>query len=146
MSDSKYIGRGEILTKKILLKLVDCIGIQGQVNIQHIILPEDFEFLDQEIKNHNFDFVIRRSEKKDIVVEVNYKHKEKAAFKWRKIFIPLIEDAGYLHLEINDWDCRQRGLFWLNSKRQHLAVTWDDFRDVQDALATSGINPDIEIE
>lgn len=146
MSNSQFIGRGEVIAKKILLKSIDCIGIEGQVNIRKIILPEDYEFIDQEIKNHNFDWVIRRTNKPDIVVEINYKHKEKAAYKWRNIFIPMITNAGYYHLAINDWDCRPRGLFWLNTKKKHLAVTWDDFRDVQDALETHGINPDIVLE
>jgi len=143
---SPFIGRGEWLARKILLKLVECVGIQGQVNIRNIILPEDYELLDQEIRNHNFDLVIRRSEKPDIVVEVNYMHKEKASRKTRQIFEPLVFSAGLEYVNINHWDCRQRGLFWINSKKQHLAITWDDFRDVQDALETAGINPDIFIE
>jgi len=143
---SQYIGRGELLVKKIMLRLINCIGIQGQVNIKHIVLPEEFELLDPEIQNHNFDFVLRRNSGKDIVIEVNYHHKEKAAKKWRLIFEPLLVSAGYDYLVINDWDCRKHGLFWLNSKHKHLVVTWDDLRDVMDALETCGINPDIQIE
>jgi len=52
MSDSKYIGRGEVLAKKILFRLVDCMGIQQQVKIQDVVLPEDYDMLDQEIKKH----------------------------------------------------------------------------------------------
>ena len=146
MSNSNFIGRGEVLAKKILYRLVPCIGVQQQVNIQQIILPEDYEFLDQEVKNHNFDLVIRRTGAPDIVVEINYKHREKAARKWRTLFVPMIENAGLIHVAINDWDCRKRGLFWLNSKKQHLAVTWEDYMDVMDALQTAGVNPALYID
>ena len=142
---SDFIGRGEVIASKILFRLVDCVGLQGQVNIQNIILPEDYAILDQEVKNHNFDFIMRRTSKPDVVIEINYKHKEKAAKKWSKIFIPLIEKAGYDYMTIDDYDCRKRGLFWLNSKGKHLAITWDDYRDVIDSLETAGINPSLVI-
>lgn len=143
---SQYIGRGEVLAKKILLKLINCVGIQQQVNIKNIVNAEDYAFLSQEIRNHNFDLVIIRSNAPDIVVEINYKHKEKAAFKWRKIFIPMIVLADCYYVAINDWDCRPRGLFWVNNFKKHLIITWDDFLDVIDALETAGINPDIQLE
>ena len=146
MSDSNFIGRGEILAKKILYRLVPCLAVMQQVNIKHIALPEDYELLDQEVKNHNFDLVIKRTEAPDIVVEINYKHGEKAARKWRTLFVPMIENAGLIAVAINDWECRPHGLFWLNSKKQHLAVTWDDYKDVMDALQTAGINPALYIE
>jgi len=142
----RFIGRGEVLTKKILLRLINCIGIQGQVNIKHIVLPEEYEVLDPEIQNHNFDLVLRRTHGKDIVIEVNYKHKEKAATKSRQIFEPLLISAGYEYVTIDDYDCRKRGIFWLSSERKHLVVTWDDFRDIIDSLEKCGVNPNIEIE
>ncbi len=146
MSDQKYIGRGEKLTKKILLRLINCIGIQEQVNIKQVVMPEDFEVLDPEVQNHNFDLVLRRNGGKDIVIEVNYKHKEKAASKARQIFEPLCISAGYEYVTIDDYDCRKRGIFWLNSERKHLVVTWEDFRDLIDSLEKSGVNPDIFLD
>lgn len=143
---NNFIGRGEILTKKVLLRLINCIGIQGQVNIKHIILPEYYEVLDPEIQNHNFDLVLRRTHGKDIVIEVNYRHKEKAARKSRQIFEPMVKSAGYEYLTIDDYDCRKRGIFWLSTDKKHLAVTWEDFRDIIDSLEKAGINPAIEIE
>jgi len=146
MSESKYIGRGEDLTEAILFKILQVIGISPQVNIKKIVLDEDYEILDQEIKNHNFDFVmstVGTCKRNGVVIEVNYKHKEKAARKWRQILVPMIKRAGYDYLTINHWDCRKRGLFWLNTKKEHPAVTWDDIRDIIDALETAKINPDI---
>jgi len=124
MSQSKFIGRGEIISKKILLRLLPCIKIQGQVNIKDVVLSEDYNILGQEIKNHNFDFVMRRTNKLDIVIEVNLSHGPKAAKKWRQIFTPMIEKAGLLYMTIDDWDCRDKGLFYVNSKKEH-QHSWD---------------------
>jgi len=143
---SQYIGRGEVLAKKILLRLIDCTGIQGQVPIKDLLWGSQLVILDPEILKHKFDWVLRRNGGKDIVIEVNYKHKEKASRKWRQIFAPLLQQNGFDLLVINDWDCRPRGLFWLNTAGKHLVITWDDFRDVMDALETCGINPSIRIE
>jgi len=140
LSQSQYVGRGELLSKKILLQLLSCVGIQGQVNIKNIVLPEDYHILDQEIKNHNFDWVVRRTNTPDIVVEVNYGHKEKAAQKWRQIFVPMIIKAGLLYMTIDDYDCRDKGLFYLNSKKEH-KLSWDDHRDIIDSLEKAEIPP-----
>lgn len=143
MSESDYIGRGEDLSKKIFLRLIDNTGILEQVSIISVILPEDYEILDPEIQKHKFDFVLLRNNKKHIIIEINYKHKEKASKKWNNIFVPLIEKAGYDYVTVNDYDCREHGLFWLNSKKEHADVTWDDFRDIIDALEVSGIQPNV---
>jgi len=140
LSQSQYIGRGELPSKKILLKLLPCVGIQGQVNIKDVVLPEDYAILDQEIKNHNFDWVVRRTNLPDIVIEVNYSHKEKAARKWRQIFVPMIKRAGILYMTIDDYDCRAKGLFYLNSKKEH-HISWDDYRDIIDSFEKVGISP-----
>lgn len=142
MSESKYIGRGEVLFKNILLKLFDC-EIKQQVNIKEVIYAEDYNFLDQEVKNHNFDLVMIPTHGKPVVIEVNYEHGEKIAAKLRRILVPLIKKKGYEYLEINNWDCDKRGLFWLNSKKEHPVTTWTDYMDVINALITCGINPDL---
>jgi len=140
LSESPYVGRGERLTKKILLKLIPCVGIESQVNIKKIVSKEDFDFMDQELKNHNFDFVLRRLHEKDIVIEVNYHHREKIAKKLRTIFVPMVIHANCEYIEINDWECNPRGLFWLNSKKEH-PVTWLDYTDIINALQTCNIQP-----
>lgn len=142
MSKLPYIGRGEKLSKKILLRLINCVGIESQVNIKKIVSKEDYDFLDQELQNHNFDFVLRRLHGKDIVIEINYKHGEKIAKKLREIFIPMVIHANCEYLEINDWDCEDRGLFWQNTEGVH-PVTWQDYHDVINALQTCNINPNL---
>ncbi len=137
----EFIGNGEVLCKKILLKLLNCIGIEGQVNIQRIVSKTNYDFLDEELQNHNFDLVMRRTHAKDIVIEVNYKHGEKIAAKIRRVLKPMVLEAGYLFVEINDWECDH--LFWLNTKKEH-PVTWNDFVDVVNALKTADISPDIK--
>lgn len=138
LSQPQFIGRGEVLSKNILAKLLDCRYIDAQVNIRSLIGWMQYDMLDSEIKKHNFDLVIGRNRAKDIVVEVNYKHKEKAARKWRQIFVPLLQKAGCDYMTIDDYDCRS--LFKLNSKKEH-ARSWDDERDVIDALEKAGVKP-----
>jgi len=88
-----------------------------------------------------FDFVFFCINRKSIVVEINYKHKEKAARKWHNVFIPLLINSGFDYLTINDYDCRKRGLFYLDGDQQHEQITWEDFRDVIDALEMAGMAP-----
>lgn len=143
MSESKYIGRSEPLTKKILKKLLDCEMIRPQVPIERVILPEDYAILDQEIKNHKFDFVVYRKHNKAVVVEVNYKHGAKASFKWDEIFVPLIVKSGKLALPINDYECEH--LFHQFPDGTH-KVTWTDFHDVMNCMQIVGIEPDFSLE
>jgi len=142
MIDSKYIGRGEVLVKNILLKLFKC-EIKQQVNIRMVVNHMDYDMLDSEIKKHNFDLVMYPTHGRPVVIEVNYKHKEKIAIKLRRVIVPLVRKRGFDYLEINDYDCRKRGVFWLNSNKEHCLHTWDDVRDIIDALETAKINPEI---
>ena len=138
---SQFIGRGEARSQRIIWKLLSCEEINEQVNITLLIPLSELKCLDPEILQHNFDFVIKRPMGKPaIVVEVNYKHKEKAARKWRQIFAPLLKQSGYEFITIDDYDCRDKGLFYLNSKKEH-KISWDDYRDIIDALEKGGIFP-----
>lgn len=141
MSESQYIGRGEELAKKILVKLLKPVNVRAQVPLESISLPKEFAILDPEIKKHKFDFVLFCLDRKNIVVEINYRHKEKAARKWQNVFIPLLVNSGFDYLTINDFECGKRGLFWLNKEKEHGVVTWEDFRDVINALDIAGIYP-----
>lgn len=138
-----FVGRGELIAKKIFLKLINCKGIMAQVGMRFVVLPEDYKILDPEIQKHKFDFVLLLYNAKNIVVEINYKHKEKAAKKWSNIFVPLLEKAGYDYVTVSDYNCREHGLFWLNSKKEHGNITWDDFRDIIDSLEIAGIAPSV---
>jgi len=141
VSESQFVGRGEIRTKNILLKLFDC-EITQQVNIKKIIHAEDYDFLDEEIQNHNFDLVMMPVHGKPVVIEINFKHGEKISKKLRQVIVPLIRKRGYEYLDINDWDCEERGLFWQNSKGEH-PITWTDYHDIINALQTCNISPDL---
>ena len=101
----QFIGRGEKLCLKILNNPWGIQGINSQVNITRLIPPDECAFLDEEILKHNFDFLAIRPDLKHIVIEVNYKHKEKAARKARQIFKPLLERYEYDYMTIDDWDC-----------------------------------------
>lgn len=146
MSESKYIGRGEVLVKKIFLRLFPGIIIKQQVDIKKVIRAEDYAILDQEIKNHKFDLVLYPyggQVHRPIVVEVNYKHGAKAEDKWYKIFVPLIKKAGMLSLPINDYECDH--LFHQFPDGTH-KVTWQDFMDVMNCMIIVGIEPNISLE
>jgi len=145
MSESQYIGRGELIAKKILVKLLKPVNVKPQVPLEALTLAKEFAILDPEIKKHKFDFVFFCTDRKSIVIEINYRHKEKAARKWHNVFIPLLINSGFDYLAINDYDCRKRGLFWLSSEKEHADITWDDFRDVIDALDIAGIYPNLAL-
>lgn len=139
MSENKFVGRGEELAKFIVSHLLDHDVIRIQVNIKALISTYDYNILDPEVQKHNFDFVLWAKNRKPIVFEINYHHKEKAAKKWNNVFVPLLVTAGYDYVTINDYDCRKRGMFWLDTKKVHPCITWDDLRDVIDALEIAGI-------
>jgi len=139
MTESKFIGRGEVLVKEILSKLLDHIVIQTQVPIEKLIHKEDFAILDQEIKNHKFDLVIYRAHEPSIVVEVNYKHGAKAADKWENIFVPLLVKVALIPLPINDYECST--LFHQYTNGEH-RITWQDYIDVINAMIIVGIKSD----
>jgi len=145
MSESKYIGRGELIAKKILVKLLKPMNVRAQVSLESLTHANEFAILDPEIKKHKFDFVFFCLDRKSIVVEINYHHKEKAARKWNNIFIPLLINSGFDYLAINDYDCRNGGLFWLDKVKKHDVVTWKDFKDVIDALDVAGIKPNLAL-
>ena len=143
MSNNQFVGRGEKLFKNIIQRIYPESIVIPQVNIGALIFPSDFNELDQEFRNHNVDFVVRVSESADsqiIIAEINYKHGDKAAKKWSGVFSPLLQKAGYIPLTVDDYDCREKGIFYLNSKDEHIP-TWDDWRDVIDALEKAGVTP-----
>jgi len=142
MTDDKFIGRGEVLTIAIINKLFERAMILPQCPLEKLISPTEFENLDSEIQKHKFDFVMVREKHDEVVVEVNYKHGEKAARKWNNIFVPLLKKHGQVTVAINDYDCRN--LFKLGSDGHH-KLAWDDFRDVIDALEQAGVKPQLDL-
>ncbi len=146
---TQVIGRGEDLFGKIISRLYTKSYIIPQWPLEKAISIPEFKALDPEIQKHKFDFAVTLqreypikdgsvTETFDIIVEINYKHGEKAARKWNNVFVPLIKKQYCFPVAINDYDCRN--LFKLDSNKQH-KLTWDDFRDVIDALENAGVEP-----
>ena len=130
--NEQFIGRGEKLVKRILENPWNIEEVKAQVNITKLIPSSGLEYYDQEILNHNFDFVAIRKNLKSLVIEVNYKHREKAAKKWQTIFVPLLEQFGYYPVIIDDYDCDS--LF-----SDHSMVNYRDIKDVANQLKKAGV-------
>ncbi len=134
---SDFIGRGEPEVEKILKALFPDAKVSPQVPIKSLIQEHEFRELSEEVKKHNFDFAVYTS-KNIIVVEVNYKHGEKAVKKWNKIFVNLLVNNGHLPLTIEDYNCE-----YLFSKSIKLAnqKPWGAYLDVIRELERQGIHP-----
>ena len=128
----EYIGRGEKLCYKILKNPWGINGVTPQVNITRLLPPDECALLDEEILKHNFDFLAIRQNLRFIVIEVNYKHKEKAARKARQIFKPLLEKYDYDYMTIDDWDC-------MSIFKPHSKPTYDDIIDMTNQFKKAGI-------
>jgi len=131
-----FIGRAEKESKQILKKLLNPIEIKEQVPLVDLIPYSEYHFFNEEVQKHNFDLMIITKTLK-IVVEINYKHKEKAARKWRVIFTPTLERLGYKLLVINDYECET--LFKPQDYSKHKWSPQDD-QDIINALKISNIN------
>ena len=131
-----FIGRGENEVKKILQALFPTADISAQVPIELLIRMKDFEILDQEFKNHKFDLVLYNGPN-ILVIEVNYKHKEKAAKKWSNIFTNLLINSGKIPVTIEDYNCE---FLFSDSKRLKQKNPWGPYLDVIRELARQGIN------
>ncbi len=132
-----FIGRGENEVKKIFELLFPRSNISIQVPIELLIKSEDYKQLDQEIKNHKFDLVVYNGPNV-LVVEVNYKHKEKAAKKWSNIFTNLLINSHKTPVTIDDYNCEY---LFSDSKRLKQKNPWGSYIDVIRELQRQGINP-----
>lgn len=128
-----FIGRAEPEVEHILKKLFDT-RIVSQLPLKSLIPKSVFDSLDEEIQKHKFDLYLYDQH---MVVEVNYKHKEKAARKWRTIFEPLLRKYNIKTLTIHDYECES--LFEPADYSKHV-LSWDDIIDVINALKTQNIS------
>lgn len=132
-----FIGRGEEEVKSILHKLFPNALIGMQVPIQKLIKTEDFLQLDEEFQKHKCDLVVYNGP--DImVIEVNYKHKEKAAKKWSNVFSKLLVDGNKIPVTIEDYNCE---VLFSDSKQLRKKHPWGSFIDVIRELERQGITP-----
>lgn len=132
-----FIGRGEREVQKILEGLFPKSNVSAQVPIERIIDSREYIKLDQEFKNHNFDLVVYNGPF-TLVVEVNYKHGEKAAQKWSNIFTNLIIDAHAIPITIDDYNCEYLFSDSVNLKKKK---PWGSYIDVIRELERQGITP-----
>lgn len=131
-----FIGRAEKEVEEILTRLLLPDLIRVQVSLKEIINTSEFYILGKEVQKHIFDLLVVRRDKPDIIVEINYKHKEKAAKKWREIFEPLLKKHGYDILLIHDYECDY--LFKPQDYIKHI-LSYNDMIDVINALKTQKI-------
>lgn len=133
-----FIGRGEREVEKILKELLPKARIIPQMSIAYVIDRSEYDKLDQEFKNHNCDFVLIIGSTK-YVIEVNYKHGEKAAQKWSEIFAPLIKQAGNIPVTIEDYNCE---VLFSDSSRLKKKMPWGPHIDIIRELERNHIGPD----
>lgn len=131
-----FIGRGEVETKKILQALFPKATVSAQVPIGRLIESEDFEQLDEEFQKHKCDLVVYNGPF-IMVVEVNYKHKEKAARKWN-IFEKLLKKAQRIPVTISDYNCEY---LFSDSSRLRKKNPWGSYYDIIRELERQGITP-----
>lgn len=132
-----FIGRAESEVEIILTRLLLPDLIRTQVPLIALIDNSEWCTLREEVQKHKFDMVIFRRNKPNLVVEVNYKHKEQAAKKWRNIFDPMLRRYGHDILLVHDYECDY--LFQPNDYTKHI-LSWNDVVDVINALKTQKIS------
>ncbi len=134
---SDFIGRGEVEAKEILQKLFPKAAIGAQVPIKRLISSDDFSSLDYEFKQHKCDLVVYNGVN-ILVIEINYKHKEKAAKKWT-IFSKMLIDNHKIPITIDDYNCE---FIFSDSARLKKKNPWGSYLDIIRELSRQGITPD----
>jgi len=128
-----FIGRAEKEAQSIFKKLFNTDNISSQVSLQQLIPTEEFNWLNEEVQKHKFDLYVCDFR---LIIEINYKHGEKAARKWRTIFKPLLEQYHYQTLTIDDYECES--LFEPQDYSKHKS-SWNDYNDIINAIITQKI-------
>ena len=131
---TQFIGRAEKQVKKILEEIYPFTLIIPQYPIRKLIPNSDYQRFDEEIQKHSFDMVVFNPVK--LIVEVNYKHGEKAARKWRTIFVPMINNLHLIPVTVDDYECDSIFRHDINSTKP---LNKADYQDVINALNLAGI-------
>ena len=132
-----FIGRGEEEVQKILQQLFPHSQIKAQVPIENLVCLEEFNLLDIEFQNHKFDLVVYNGPYV-LVVEVNYKHKEKADKKWNNVFTNILINNNKLPVTIDDYNCE---VLFADPKKK-TKNPWGSYIDVIRELQRQGIKLD----
>jgi len=138
LSNNDFIGRGEMEVKQILQLLFPKAAIGMQVPLERLISTNEFLALNDEVQKHKFDLVVYNGPN-IMVIEVNYKHKEKAAQKWSNIFVNLIVNANKIPITIDDYNCEH---LFTDSETAKKKKPWGSYIDVIRELERQGIKPD----
>jgi len=141
--DNKFIGRAEPEVFKILKKVFPNTLIIPQFPLRKLIPYSWYNELDEEVQKHKFDFIVYTKDL--LVIEVNYKHGEKAAKKWRQIFAPMIKklkNPGAIPVTINDYECLT---LFKHTKTNHTKLRKSDYTDVINALKLEGVSVNFTI-
>ncbi len=93
-----------------------------------IFNPDLYESYGTEVQKHKFDFYVQRYNGIPLMVEVDFKHGDKADKKWNNILNPLLEELCILGVQISDNECKN--LF----KDKYHPITLGDWVDVLQAL------------
>lgn len=140
---NQFIGRAEEEVFQILEEIYPNVIIISQFPIRKLIPYSLYNELNEEIKKHKFDFVVFTE--KWLIIEVNYKHGEKAARKWSNIFTPMIKelkDPGAIPVAINDYECLT---LFKHTKTNHTKLRKTDYQDVLTALSIAGVSVNFTI-
>lgn len=134
----QFIGLGEKEAKSILQKLFPKAVVAPQVPLQRLIPSAEFLRLNEEVQKHKFDLVVYNGPN-ILVIEINYKHGEKAAKKWSNIFTNLLVNSGKIPVTIDDYNCEY---LFSKSTRLRAKNPWGGFIDIIRELHRQGISPD----
>jgi len=143
MSINEFIGRAEPEVFKILSDIYPNILIIPQYPIRKLIPRSWYNRLSAENKKHKFDFIVFTES--PLLVEVNFCHKEKAAIKWRRIFVPLIEELENpkaIPVLIKDYECLT---LFKHTNTNHKPLVKQDYQDVLMALTMAGVSVNFTI-
>lgn len=134
---SQFIGRAEPEVLEILKQIYPNTLIIPQYPIRKLIPFSWYNGLGEETKKHKFDFVVFTHTL--LVIEVNYKHGEKAAKKWRQIFAPMIKELSNpcaIPVTIDDYECLT---LFKHTRTNHTKLRKSDYTDVINALQTARV-------
>ena len=125
---TSFEGRGERRVKHILERIFETVAI-SQAPIKHLISNQQYDQMSEVYQKRKYDLYLPT---KKLIVEVNYKHTNKAQQK-EGIHAAHLKEEGINLIPIQDWNCPR--LF----RDSHLP-SWDDWIEVIQELKRNGIN------
>lgn len=128
---NSYIGRGEVRVK-LIIELLLGVHVYQQVHIKEVVTEVEFFNMSESYQKRKFDLQFL-SQSKHYMLEVNYKHKTKAAIKW-EVLKPFLIANNFTPITIEDENCPY--LF----KEPH-TTQWIDYIEVIQELSRQEVRP-----